>query len=123
MSCRYTRLLIADSATQIHNAFDKAFEGSSHVFCTFHLKQHIWQWFARSKERDALIELTYEGLFATNLKNLEITLEHMREFIGDVPNRTVAKVERYLSKQSPCTQNTFTAKSTGSGRCEQKMVS
>ena len=117
---RPPRALIADSAMPIHNAFDKAFEGSSHVFCTFHLKQHIWQWFARSKERDALIELTYDGLFARNLKDLEITVEHIRELISDVPNRTVAKVERYLSEQAPCTQNRFTGPSTGSGRGEQE---
>ena len=91
--------MIADGARQIHNAFDKAFEGSSHVFCSFHLREHIGKWFAGCKEKDVLIELTKDGLCATNLESLEVTVEHIHELSSDVPDKTVEKVSRYLAEQ------------------------
>ena len=116
---RPPRALIADGARQIHNAFDKAFEGSSHVFCSFHLREHIGKWFSSCKEKDALIELTKDGLYATNLESLEVTVEHIHELSSDVPDKTVEKVSRHLAEQAPCKQNFFTATSTANGRCEQ----
>ena len=83
---RPPRALIADGATQIHNAFDQVFPGSgqvfpgsNHVFCSFHLKEHIGKWFAGCKERDTLVDLVKDGLFATNQSSLEITMEHIKE--------------------------------------------
>ena len=55
---------MADGAKQIHNAFDQVFPGSNHVFCSFHLKEHIGKWFAGCKERDILVDLVKDGLFA-----------------------------------------------------------
>ena len=117
---RQPRALIADGAMQIHNAFDKVFEGSSHVFCSFHLREHIGKWFAGCKEKDALMELTKDGLYATNLESLRVTVEHIHELSSDAQPQVVAKVDKYLAEQAPCKQNFFTATSTASGRCEQE---
>ena len=117
---RSPRALIADGAMQIHNAFDKVFGRSSHVFCSFHLREHIGKWFAGCKEKDALIELTMDGLYATNLESLRVTVEHIHELSSDVQPQVVAKVDKYLAEQAPCKQNFFTATSTASGRCEQE---
>ena len=71
------------------------------------------------QREDILIELTMDGLYATNLESLEVTVEHIHELSSDVPDKTVEKVSRHLSEQAPCKQNFFTATSTASGRCEQ----
>ena len=89
------------------------------MFCSFHLREYIGKWFAGCKEKDVLIELTKDGLYATNLESLEVTVEHIHELSSDVPDKTVEKVSRYLSEQAPCKQNFFTATYTASGRCEQ----
>ena len=81
---RSPRALIADGTMQIHNAFDKVFGRSSHVFCSFHLREHIGKWFAGCKEKDALIELTKDGLYATNLESLRVTVEHIHELSSDI---------------------------------------
>ena len=91
----------------------------SHVFCSFHLREHIGKWFAGCKEKDALIELTMDGLYATNLESLRVTVEHIHELSSDVQPKVIEKVEKYLAEQVPCKQNFFTATSTASGRCEQ----
>ena len=71
------------------------------------------------QREDALIELTKDDLYDTNLESLEVTVKHLHEFSSDVPDKAVEKVSRYLAEQAPCKQNFFTATSTVSGRCEQ----
>ena len=112
---RPPRVLMADGAKQIHNAFDQVFPGSgqvfpgsNHVFCSFHLKEHIGKLFAGCKERDTLVDLVKDGLFATNQGNLEITMEHIKELSGDVAGKVMDKVSAYLTAQPPCKQNFFT---------------
>ena len=97
---RPPRVLMADGAKQIHNAFDQVFPGSNHVFCSFHLKEHIRKWFAGCKERDTLVGLVKDGLFATNQSNLEITMEHIKELSGDAAGKVMGKVSAYLTLHS-----------------------
>ena len=52
------------------------------------------------QREDILIELTMDGLYATNLESLEVTVEHIHELSSDVPDKTVEKVNRYLAEQA-----------------------
>ena len=45
---------------------------------------------------------------------------HIKKLSGDASVKVMDKVSAYLSAQPPCKQNFFTARSTASGRCEQR---
>lgn len=115
---RPPKTLIADGAQQIHTAFDQSFPGGNHVYCTFHLKKHIRSWFAGCENKDALETATKEGLFAKNPVCLEQVISKINSLGNDVKPETRDKVINFITTQSPCKQNYYTAESTASGRCE-----
>ena len=57
------------------------------MFYSFHLREYTGKWFSGCKEKDALIELTKDGLYATNLERLEVAVEHIHELSSDVQSR------------------------------------